>query len=78
MQRIPERPTGRSRVAIYTRVSRDEQAKHGTNEHQEKLCREHAAARGWDVAAVYPEVHKRNLLHERPEMTRRPVQLESA
>jgi DNA invertase Pin-like site-specific DNA recombinase len=41
------------RVGIYARISRDDDADGLGVLRQERLCREYAAARGWDVVEVY-------------------------
>jgi site-specific DNA recombinase len=44
------------RVAIYCRVSTQEQAEHGTSlESQREKCEEYATAKGWAIVAIAQE-----------------------
>ncbi len=61
------RPT---RYAIYTRVSTDDQNEGTSPETQLAQGRAYVAARGGVIVGEYEETHKRNLLHERPQMTK--------
>ena len=62
---------GRPRAAIYCRVSTGQQETEGTSlETQEASCRAHCAEQGYEVQAVYREVHSRMELWERKELTR--------
>lgn len=56
MRRRKPNPTATPKVAVYCRVSTDEQAASGLGlEAQEERCRALAASRGWEVGAVYTD-----------------------
>ncbi len=63
------------RAAIYPRVSGTKQEEGYSLETQDEACRRYAAERGYDVTAVYREVHTGIELWERPQLTAhsRPV-----
>ena len=63
-------PNRQPRAAIYVRVSTRGQDDQGTSsETQEAACRAYAAEHGYEVAAVYREVHTGAELWERPQLT---------
>src|SRR4051812_12818813 len=57
------------RAAIYVRVSTDSQEENSSLGTQEAACRRYAEERGYEVAAVYRDVHSGFDLWERPQMT---------
>jgi site-specific DNA recombinase len=59
----------RKRAAIYVRVSSAAQEDNYSLRTQESACRDLAAARGWDVADVYSDMHTRVELWERPQLS---------
>lgn len=59
-----------TRAAIYTRVSTIAQATDGTSlETQRAHCQRHAAERGYQVVAIFRDVHSGRELAGRPELT---------
>src|SRR5687767_866194 len=63
-------PPAAKRAALYPRVSGAGQEDNYSLPTQEQLMRDHAAARGYEVAGVYREVHTASELGERPELAR--------
>ena len=61
---------GPLRAAIYCRVSTAGQEDNASLGTQEEQCRTLAAEQGWDVAAIYRDVHTGVDLYERPELGR--------
>lgn len=59
----------RARAAIYVRVSTAGQEDGTSLETQEAACRAHAVQQGYEVAAVYREIHTGTDLWERPQLT---------
>jgi site-specific DNA recombinase len=58
------------RVIIYCRVSTRKQEDNGASlDTQEASCRAYAEERGWEIVAVYREVHTRVELWERPKLS---------
>jgi site-specific DNA recombinase len=58
------------RAVLYCRVSSAGQEDNSSLETQEQRCRAHAAERGWEVVAVFREVHTGSELFERPQLSR--------
>jgi site-specific DNA recombinase len=61
--------TATIRAAIYTRVSSTGQEDNYSLPTQETACRDFAAKRGWQIVAVYSDVHTRTELWERQQLT---------
>src|SRR5215213_3896302 len=61
--------TAMIRAAIYTRVSSTGQEDNYSLPTQETACRDFATKRGWQVTAVYSDVHTRTELWERQQLT---------